>query len=218
MSQSLKLYASMSSPLAKEDPLQSGVNAKVFSVMEDRALMVYLQKGEASAFDEIYKRYSKPMFGYFVRMLNYDKHKAEDALHDLFLKVIEKPHLFDTSKPFRTWLYTIAYNNCKNQYKHNEIVKEAHREIKHTGDNLDEHFITRAAASMDAKDFKKALMEALAELPHDKKATFVLRYQEDRTIAEIAELMECSEGTVKSRIHYTIKILSEKLKVYNPLI
>lgn len=219
MSQSLKLYpASICSPLAKEESLEAEVRPKVFSIMEDRELMVYVQKGEASAFDEIYKRYSKPMFGYFVRMLNYDKQKAEDALHDLFLKVIEKPHLFDTTKPFRTWLYSIAYNNCKNQYKHNEIVREAHQEIKHTGDNLDEHFVTRAAANMDAKDFKRALTDALAELPHDKKATFVLRYQEDRSIAEIAELMDCSEGTVKSRIHYTIKILSEKLRIYNPLI
>jgi|SRR6185437_2164647 len=187
-------------------------------MMEDRELMLYLQKGEASAFDELYTRYHKPMLGYFIRMFNYDKPKAQDALHDLFLKVIEKPHLYDASKPFSSWLYAIAHNQCKNQYKHNEVVKKAHAELKHTEDVLDERFLTSAAAKMDVKDFKQALLEALRELPADKKATFILRYQEDKPIAEIAGIMECSEGTVKSRIHYTLKILSDKLKIYNPLI
>lgn len=186
--------------------------------MEDRELMLYLQQGEVKAFDELYKRYSKLMLGYFVRMLNYDKPKAQDALHDLFLKVIEKPYLFDTSKSFRTWLYSIAYNNCKNHYKHNDVVKEAHIELKHTEEILDERFLLNAAASIDAKDFKQALLDALMNLPDDKKATFILRYQEDKPISEIADIMNCSEGTVKSRIHYTIKILSEKLKIFNPSI
>jgi RNA polymerase sigma-70 factor (ECF subfamily) len=187
-----------------------------YSTMADQELMFHLQRGETSAFDELYKRYSKPLLGYFVRMLNYDKPKAQDALHDLFMKVIEKPNLFDTSKPFRTWIYTIAYNNCKNHYKHSEIVKEAHQELKHTEDLLDERFFISAAAKMDAKEFKKALLDVLATLSHDKKTTFILRYQEDKPIAEIAEIMDCSEGTVKSRIHYTIKILAEKLQIFNP--
>jgi RNA polymerase sigma-70 factor (ECF subfamily) len=184
--------------------------------MADQELMFHLQRGETSAFDELYKRYSKPLLGYFVRMLNYDKPKAQDALHDLFMKVIEKPHLFDTTKPFRTWIYTIANNNCKNHYKHTEIVKEAHQELKHTEDLLDERFFVSAAAKMDATEFKKALLDVLAALSEDKKTTFILRYQEDKPIAEIAEIMDCSEGTVKSRIHYTIKILAEKLQLFNP--
>jgi RNA polymerase sigma-70 factor (ECF subfamily) len=184
--------------------------------MEDRELMHCLKQGNAEAFDELYKRYSKPLLGYFIRMLNYDKPKAQDALHDLFLKVIEKPELFDTTKAFKSWIYTIAYNNCKNYYKHNEVVKEAHAEIKNTETVLDEKFLMTAVAKMDAKDFKKALMEVLNTLSADKKTTFILRYQEDKPLAEIAEIMDCSEGTVKSRIHYTVKILSEKLQIFNP--
>jgi len=184
--------------------------------MDDRELMHNLQQGNADAFDELYKRYSKPLLGYFTRMLNYDRQKAQDSLHDLFLKVIEKPQLFDTSKPFRSWIYTIAHNTCKNHYKHNEIVKEAQIEIKHTENMLDEKFLATAAAKMDAKDFKQALHQVLDSLSPDKKTTFILRYQEDKPIAEIAEIMDCSEGTVKSRIHYTIKILSEKLQIFNP--
>jgi len=192
--------------------------ANKFSILSDAELMLHLQQGEALAFDELYTRYSKPLLGYFTRMLNYDKEKAQDALHDLFLKVIEKPELYDRSKSFRTWLYSIAYNNCKNHYKHWGIVKDAHDELKHTETVLDERFFTNAAAKIDAKEFRKALNDVLGEMPVDKKTTFVLRYQQDHSLLEIADIMQCSEGTVKSRIHYTLKTLAEKLQIFNPLI
>jgi RNA polymerase sigma-70 factor (ECF subfamily) len=188
-----------------------------FSGMTDQELMLHLQKGEVSAFDELYKRYSKMLLGYFIRMLNYDKPRAQDTLHDVFLKIIEKPELFDRTRSFKSWVYAIAYNTCKNQYKHYEVVKEFNDEIRNTGNLLDEKFLVSAAARMDGIEFKKALGKVLEEIPFDKKTTFVLRYQEDHSITEIAEIMECSEGTVKSRIHYTLKILSEKLKIYDPL-
>jgi RNA polymerase sigma-70 factor (ECF subfamily) len=185
--------------------------------MADQELMLHLKQGEALAFDELYLRYSKRLLGYFIRMLNFDKEMAQDSLHDVFFKIIEKPELFDRSRSFKTWIYTIAYNTCKNHYKHAGIVKEAHEELKATEDVLDERFFINTAAKIDSGDFKKALNDALTLLPADKKTTFILRYQEDNSISEIAEIMECSEGTVKSRIHYTLKILSDKLKIYNPL-
>jgi len=188
-----------------------------YSLMNDQELMLHLQQGEASAFDELYSRYSKRLLGYFIRMLNFDKDKAQDSLHDVFLKIIEKPEMFDRSRSFKSWIFTIAYNTCKNHYKHDGVVKEAKDELKHTTDVLDEKFFISMAAKLDAIDFKKALNTELALLPVDKKTTFVLRYQEDYSINKIAEIMECSEGTVKSRIHYTLRILSEKLKIYNPL-
>ena len=82
---------------------------------------------------------------------------------------------------------------------------------------MDEKFFVANAARVDALEFKKALNEVLSVMPEDKRTTFILRYQDDNSIAEIADIMECSEGTVKSRIHYTLKILAEKLKIYNPL-
>jgi len=191
--------------------------ASKYSLMTDQDLMLYLKQGEALAFDELYLRYSKRLLGYFIRMLNFDKEKAQDSLHDVFLKVIEKPELFDRTKSFKTWIYAIAYNTCKNHYKHAGVVKQAHDELKSTEDVLDEKFFITTVARMDALEFKKALNDVLSVMSEDKRTTFILRYQEDNSIAEIADIMECSEGTVKSRIHYTIKTLSEKLKIYNPL-
>ena len=68
---------------------------KNYSIKSDEELMSLLTKGGQSAFDELYKRYSKPLLNFFFRMLNNDREKAEDLLHDLFLKIIEKPESFD---------------------------------------------------------------------------------------------------------------------------
>ncbi|HXP49559.1 MAG TPA: sigma-70 family RNA polymerase sigma factor, partial [Bacteroidia bacterium] len=153
--------------------------ASKYSLMTDQDLMLYLKQGEALAFDELYLRYSKRLLGYFIRMLNFDKEKAQDSLHDVFLKVIEKPELFDRTKSFKTWVYTIAYNTCKNHYKHAGIVKQAHDELKSTEDVLDEKFFITMAARMDALEFKKALNDVLSLMSEDKRTTFILRYQED---------------------------------------
>jgi len=184
--------------------------------MTDAELMGFLKKGESEAFDELHARYSKQLLGYFIRMLNYNKAKAQDALHDLFLKVVEKPEMFDGSKKFRSWIYTVAHNICRNLYKHDQIVREAMDNFKMTESGFDENFFAKAAAKMDASVFKETLKNILYDLPAEKKASFILRYQEDHSIAEIAEIMNCEQGTVKSRIHYTLKILSEKLKEFNP--
>ena len=69
---------------------------------------------------------------------------------------------------------------------------------------------------MDAVEFRKILNEALDELAPEKKEAFILKYQEDKSIADIAFIQNCPEGSVKSRLHYTLKILEEKLKIFNP--
>ena len=64
--------------------------------------MTKAAEGNGAAFEELYARYSGKLLSYFKRMLWSDKELAEDCLHKLFLKIIEKPELFDTSRNFKT--------------------------------------------------------------------------------------------------------------------
>jgi RNA polymerase sigma-70 factor (ECF subfamily) len=188
-----------------------------YAVCTDEELMLHLTRGEALAFDVLYGRYSRKLLGYFVRMLNYDRERAEDALQDLFLKVVEHPESFDPARTFRPWIYALAYNTCKNYYKHNTLKKEAHQELMISGQDPDEEPFLKAARKLDSASFRKALEALLEELPIEKKEVFVLRYQENHSLLEIASITGCSEGTVKSRIHYTLRTLEEKLNVFNPI-
>ncbi len=187
-----------------------------FSVLSDEELMLHLQSGEVLAFDEIYYRYSKQLLGYFIRMLNFDKDLAEDALQDLFLKIAETPEKFDASRSFKTWIFSIASNSCKNFYRHQKVVTESKEELSYLGEKANHDEFLKAASRMDAKEFRKILDEALNELSPEKKEAFILKYQEDKTIADIAFIQNCPEGSVKSRLHYTLKTLEEKLKIFNP--
>jgi len=187
-----------------------------FSVLSDEELMLHLCDGEVLAFDEIYYRYSKQLLGYFIRMLNFDRTLAEDALQDLFLKIAEDPGKFDASRSFKTWIFSIASNSCKNFYRHQKVVSESKEELSYLGERSGNNEFLKAAGKIDGAEFRKILNEALDELSPEKKEAFILKYQEDKSIADIAFIQNCPEGSVKSRLHYTLKTLEEKLKLFNP--
>ncbi len=186
-----------------------------FAMYTDEELMHFIINGEEFAFNELYKRYAKKLLGYFTRMLNYDKTMAEDALQDVFLKIAEDPTRFDSSRSFKTWVFTIASNQCKNFYRHQNVINQKHEEIKYLN-SINENDITRIISKLDGLQFQSVLQEILNELPIEKKEAFVLKYQEEKTNEEIADIQECSIGTVKSRLHYTLRTLEEKLIQFNP--
>ena len=187
-----------------------------FSIYSDEVLMDFIMKGEVQAFDELYARYSKRLLVYFTRMLNFDKTIAEDALQDLFLKITEAPERFDKSRSFKTWIFSVASNQCKNYYRHKKIVSESAEEIKYMNEHLNDEAFLKAASKMDAVLFRTMLDEVLNSIAVEKKEAFILKYQEEKTIAEIAWIQDCPEGSVKSRLHYTLKILEEKLHLFKP--
>jgi RNA polymerase sigma-70 factor (ECF subfamily) len=100
--------------------------------LSDEELMKMLSKGNQKAFDEIYVRYSEILFGYFMKMLARDKEKCEDMVHDLFAKIIRKPDYFDVNRSFRTWVFSVACNMCKNEYKRMSVRKHVSNDFEPT--------------------------------------------------------------------------------------
>jgi RNA polymerase sigma-70 factor (ECF subfamily) len=142
-------------------------------------------------------------------MLWKDREKSRDFTQDLFSKLIQKPDSFDENRSFKTWLYSIAHNMCKNEYAKMEVRRSAHKDIAaHTDSGVYDH------QKMDREAFNLKLAEALNDLDEVKRTTFELRFRQEMSIQEISDVMKCSEGTVKSRLFYTLKQLNEKLKVF----
>ena len=181
----------------------------------DERLMRFIIRGDKKAFDEIYRRYAGPLKGYFKRMLWRDDEKAEDFVHDLFAKIIRKPDAFDTKRSFKTWVYTIACNMCKNEYKKQEVRKN-------TSIGFDQHYNisdekTNLIKEIEFNQFGEAFSEKLNELDAKHKEVFTLRHIEGLSIKEIAQIVQINEGTVKSRIFYATKQLAKLLKEYKTL-
>ena len=190
--------------------------ASRFSLYQDEELMQFVCTGEEQAFDELYQRYGKRLFVYFFRMLGYNRSLAEDAVQDLFLKIAERPELFDRSRSFKTWVFCVASNACKNMYRHN-MVRQSHAPAVAMQIAVPEDGFALAAGRLDHAEFVRTLHETLAELPPEKREVFILRFQEEKTIAEIAVIQGVAEGSVKSRLHYTLKFLGARLSVFNPV-
>jgi RNA polymerase sigma-70 factor (ECF subfamily) len=186
-----------------------------YTSLSDEELMKALSKGDQRAFDELYKRFYAQLLGYFKNMLWGDREKAEDMVHDIFVKIIKNPDYFDTNRSFRTWLFSVASNMCKNEYK-----KQAVRKNTSTGveDYRSISSSTNVLAEVQDIQFQQAFEENLAKMNEKHREVFVLRHLEGLSMKEIAEVMEINEGTVKSRLFYATKFLAEKLKVYNPVL
>jgi len=179
----------------------------------DEELMLRLRKMEREAFAVLYDRYAGEMVNFFYRRLGQDPDKAQDFLHDLFLKLLNDPGKYTPGRTFRPWLYSIALNMCKNEYRSLKV-----REDYRLSGFPEIHGCSDGSEKLDMRLFEKELKVKLNLLDEIHREVFLLRFQEELTITEIAELMVCPEGTVKSRLFYTLKALSLQLKVFNPLI
>lgn len=182
-----------------------------YATYSDEELMRCVGRGEVSAFDTLYHRYSKRLLYYFYKMLSQDEEKAQDFLHDLFLKIVERPELFSPERKFSTWVFSVANNMCKNEYRRLQVRQTEAVEL----DDLpfaEEGIPER----IDSHVFSQKLAVELDELSEEHKAVFLLRYYENFSVRDISEVLECPEGTVKSRLFYALRRLAKRLQLFNP--
>jgi len=173
--------------------------------LTDEELIEVIQKYEGSrrkkAFDCLYLRYYTPITQYFYFALNKDFEKAKDFFHDLFLKLLESPDRFDTSRPFKPWIFRVAANMCRNDYRKSEVANRFNEYILKTTENYTVLNETEAKLAVSIK-----------KLNSEQRSLIVLRFKINLTIKEMAGIFECPEGTVKSKLFYATKELSEHYK------
>lgn len=175
----------------------------------DEALMAALQKGRHRALEELYLRHSENIRWYFFRMTGQDTELARDMCQDLFVKVAEKADGYQAGRPFRTWMYSIAHNMCKNLYRHREVRNQAHLDLSQ------EEPVSWSAAGLPAQIdealFRERIDATLDKLDPSRRSAFLLRHREGLSVKEIAQIQDCPVGTVKSRLHYAQAWLARHL-------
>ena len=184
-----------------------------FKQSSDEQLMSAIQNGSSGSLEELYNRYSRRILIYFYRMLG-EEEKAQDFLQDIFLKIIEHPHSFDLNRRFSKWIFSIAANMCKNEYRSLEVRNNAHNAKMNDMELATESEIGN---ELDRAQFKIQLSREIQELDTDQRNTLLLRFQENFSIRDISQILKCSEGTIKSRLHYITRKLAIKLKDFDPL-
>ncbi len=177
---------------------------QTYNKLSDERLMQMLVNGDSMAFNQLYHRYKERLLYYFYRMLFNSREKAQDFVQDLFYRMLDKPYLFDPKRNFSTWIFSIANNMCKNEYRRLEVRKGTTIE----GD-LD-CFYDQETTTKEKNELVEKIFSALNDESEEHRSCFLLKYREGFSIDEISEILDVSKGTVKSRLHYTRKKMQEK--------
>lgn len=176
------------------------------SAQSDEQLMTRAARGSNRAFEELYNRHARRLQGFFARRLGDDADLAADFMHDTFLRLYAARESYREGRDFRAWLFTIAYNLCRNHHR-NQLTIVSDEGV----DITDEASIE---VELDMKDLHDALRDILRKLPESYAMLFSLHYEEELTVPQIANIVDLPEGTVKSRLHKTMNIIKQNLKQY----
>jgi RNA polymerase sigma-70 factor, ECF subfamily len=179
-------------------------DACIFSGPEEYALVASLRDGEESAYEALIVQYQQPVYNLVCRLMN-DQSDAADVVQEFFLKVFRSIRSFRGNSSLKTWIYRITVNEAHN---HRRWFSRHQRQEVSLGredgvQSYDEVFADPGRSPFDytADGETRALVEqALVELNPKFRAAVVLRDIEDLSYEEIAEVLDISLGTVKSRI------------------
>lgn len=171
----------------------------------EEAALVERAKTDTEAFGEIYERYVKPIYNYvYYRTGNHQD--AEDLTARVFHRALRHiPNYTDRGVPFSAWLYRIAHNLVANWHR-----DRGRRKILPLDD-----FITRTLhdeapeALAESQEERDRLLDAIRELPDDRQELLILKFVERLSNAEIGDIMNRSEGAIKSLYHRTLIALRE---------
>jgi RNA polymerase sigma-70 factor (ECF subfamily) len=187
--------------------------------LADADLVRRVAEGDAQAFESLMTRYQSPIHGFLRGMLG-NREDAQDAAQEVFVRVFTQAHRYQPSAPFRSWLYRIATNVAIDAVRKRKRrwfgLLPARTLTTHDGDErnpLDEVPSGGATALAllidDERD--QHVARAVATLPRVYRAALVLRDLQDLSYEEVAVVLGCRVGTVKSRINRARNLLRDKL-------
>lgn len=175
----------------------------------DAALAARAAEGDMDAFEDLVRRYRNDVYAlsyHFVR----NREDAWDVSQEVFIKAYRAIGTFRGEARFKTWLLRIAANHCKDTFKKRKLPTVAFDEaIGHDNHPRDVRAPDRA---LEASELGSAIERAIAALPPKHQAAFILREFEDLSYQEMADVMQCSIGTVMSRLHHARKKLQRALR------
>ena len=168
-------------------------------------------KKDKDAFIEIIRRYEMPIRRYIRRLGCRDHHDVEDLFQDIFIKVYKNINEYDSDLKFSSWLYRIAHNETISFYRKKSIRPTAviTEEETYLFENIADE--TDFTEFIDAKINADILRVALGELEEQYRDVLVLRFFEEKSYAEISDILKIPEGTVATLLNRGKKRMNEIL-------
>ncbi len=188
----------------------------------DAELLKRYREGDEPAFREIVERYKNSLYSFLRRFLN-RQDLVEDVFQETFLQLFASRDSFDTSRPLRPWLFTIAANKAKDalrkMQRHSSMSIGA---IADSGDvsvddviNILTSYKTTPADEVTMEETARRVREIVADMPENLRGILILAYFEQFSYKHMAEILSIPIGTVKSRLHTAVMHFTKKWNAAN---
>jgi len=171
----------------------------------DEALYARLIRGELAAFDRLYERFERPLFGFLRAQLG-DPAEAEDVFHEAFLAVLKAGGERIELRSFRAWLFQVARNLCLNRVRARRRADRALESVAREA-----QLAPAAELAPPAGRDPAALHDAVSRLPPALAEIYQLRAR-GLSYDELSSILDIPVGTVKSRMHEMMKRLREEMQ------
>jgi len=187
----------------------------------DEELMLSYRGGDEAAFEMLYRRHEKPLLNFFYRVVM-NAVEAENLCQETFFRIVRARKKYEATAKFKTWLFQIALNLCRDRLrrmKHRSHISlntqassqndgdiELHELIFDPSSDLEKH--------METEELGALVQGAITSLPEDEHLVVVLKEYQGTKFSEIANIMNCPIGTVKSLNHRAHKKLRKILAKY----
>ncbi|MCL7770576.1 RNA polymerase sigma factor RpoE [Pasteurella multocida] len=182
--------------------------------LTDQALVERVQQGDKKAFNLLVSRYQNKVAGLLTRYVS--QNDIPDVVQESFIKAYRSIDSFRGDSAFYTWLYRIAVNTAKNYLTAqgcrppNEDILAEEAESYEMGSNLRD--VDTPENEMLSSELKKIVFDTINGLQEDLRTAITLRELEGLSYKEIAEIMDCPVGTVRSRIFRAREIIESKVQ------
>lgn len=182
----------------------------------DTQLILGAQQGDTAAFEELVYRYDRQVLN-IAKSFRCSDEDAKDIYQEVFLRVYRGLKDFQFKSEFSTWLFRITTNVCISFQSRKKEMDSIDKEI---GNDDEEGYTLADSIAADYStdsmlldsELRSSVNCALDKLPPRQKMVFTLKYYEDYKIKEIAEMMQCSEGSVKRYLFNASNKMRERLK------
>jgi RNA polymerase sigma-70 factor (ECF subfamily) len=171
-----------------------------------------LRRGEADAFDVLLARYQNRLYRYLVRFTA-DRAAAQDLFQETWLKVITRIHRYDERRPFEPWLFSVARNLAVDHLR--KASPQSLDEPSESGESKAAQLGAGEPGSLERlleRERRSRLERSLDELPALYREALTLRFEEEMTFEEIAEVLAAPISTVKSRVQRALAMLRRKMQ------
>lgn len=182
----------------------------------DQALVERAQRGDQQAFGLLVEKYQRKLARLLSRMMR-DSAEIEDVVQESFIKAYRALPNFRGDSAFYTWLYRIGINTAKNYLvamgRRPQVSKDIEIEDAENFEDADElRSMATPESELMTKEIAKTVNDTMMSLPDDLRTAITLREIEGLSYEEIASVMDCPIGTVRSRIFRARETIAAKLR------